>query len=427
MEDNDVFYAEEGPRLNSFLFCSEPFSSAIKSLRLEYSSDCNSTENCNPFDRIKGYLPSIIYFYEFYCSVPKKSMRVMLGFYDHIYDNYQQPFGFNPSEMLIGEGRWDEQKKQLSVVACNFMGMAEPFGSAHVGDCSVRLSLRIPSTGTSKIVGQSNKAVNDPGYFKKITLRDDENLVGQIPSLEYEYNQLDRVRKLCPRNNPLMNQGRRYPDAYSYEMLKFEMNIRDSKGLVGYGKSSPLSVEDHFYGQDLLAAFPSYPGLSFSVPYATSNGGIFHVSSLITITQLRNVKSGGENCLFTMSSESDPTEEVVIAAEGIYDAGAGTLCMVGCGKIYSKNKIPKVDSMDCEILGKFQLPPLKAENGVYVEGSIESMRRISDPLYFKRLKISSAHNWKETERLLRRGLLDCFVEISKSFGREVVCRKPGTY
>lgn len=50
-----------------------------------------------------------------------------------------------------------------------------------------------------------------------------------------------------------------------------------------------------------------------------------------------------------------------------------------------------VDSMDCEILIKLQFPPLDYSNKARdsIKGSIESLRKRSDPLYFDSLKVTT--------------------------------------
>ncbi|XP_034678867.1 uncharacterized protein LOC117909075 [Vitis riparia] len=89
--------------------------------------------------------------------------------------------------------------------------------------------------------------------------------------------------------------------------------------------------------------------------------------------------------------------KVDISAEGIYDAKTGGLCMVGCRRLSSKTQILTDDSVDCEILVNLQFPPLGSGNEGYIKGSIESTREKSDPLYFKRLDLSSTFSSKVEE------------------------------
>ncbi|KAK3005698.1 hypothetical protein RJ639_017624 [Escallonia herrerae] len=77
---------------------------------------------------------------------------------------------------------------------------------------------------------------------------------------------------------------------------------------------------------------------------------------------------------------------IKISAEGVYDAATGFLCTIGCRNLYSHEN-PTPDSMDCNILVKFQLPSF--QEGGYVQGSIVSMREDNDPLYFDQLNLSA--------------------------------------
>lgn len=104
---------------------------------------------------------------------------------------------------------------------------------------------------------------------------------------------------------------------------------------------------------------------------------------------LPNARLGAQKSM--LNTTTNVTEAVNVSAEGIYDAEAGSLCMVGCRNLGSKNEIPSKTSLDCEIIVKFQFPPLDTnKNGDYIKGSIVSTRENSDPLYFKQLDVNSA-------------------------------------
>ncbi|KAI4322936.1 hypothetical protein L6164_022584 [Bauhinia variegata] len=386
---------EEGLPTKSFGFCSTQILRAMRGLRLEYSSDCNSTKNCTPFKGIPGHLPSYMSLKQLECDASKHRMRVQVRFLNTSYDRFYR--AFNPKTMLMGEGWWNEGKNRLCVVACLFN--TESLPNAHVVDCSVRLSLKIPSTWTIKetstIVGKiwSNKTVNDSGYFGRILFRNEEYRTVGKPGIKYQYSQLEKVRKLCPRHKPLKNKGKMFPDAFSNNM-KFDMSVRNSNRPVGWGNSVPLSVDDQFYERNMPSLL--YSNSSLTVPYVNiSSGGLFNISYQIGISPSYNSTAISENSLFAMSS--NPTKAVKITAEGIYDSGTGSLCMVGCRNFHLNNRthIAQPQSVDCEILIKFQFPPLYTNDRSFIQGSIESMRDKSDPLFFTRLDLSSAAFYTE--------------------------------
>ena len=82
-----------------------------------------------------------------------------------------------------------------------------------------------------------------------------------------------------------------------------------------------------------------------------------------------------------------------ISAEGLYDVSTGSLCMIGCRNIglNSSDLSSNDDSFDCDILVNFQFTPRDSQlDAGFINGSIESKRKKSDPLHFGRLELSSA-------------------------------------
>ncbi|XP_027355293.1 uncharacterized protein LOC113865119 [Abrus precatorius] len=400
-------YSDEGlvPGLsiNPGGFCSNIFSMINGKFDLQYNRDCNSAKNCSPINRgDANQLPYIVSLRELVCSDVKQKVRVLIGF-----RNSGARWSFNPNATFVGEGWWDEKNNQLYIVACHFLGMEESVASVHVGDCSTRMSLRFPKIWSiedaSSIVGQiwSNKTEGDLGYFKRMVLRTPQDRRIEISGIKYEYSQLDKVRKMCPRQEPLKNKGIRYPDIYSPDM-RFDMSVRNSKRRIAWGYSVPLVVNDQIQLWDFDETFPS--NSTYAHPFISTNSsssGFYNVSYKISINLLPNGKLGEEKPM--LNTTTNATETMNVSAEGFYDAEAGSLCMVGCRYLGSKNQIPTTNSVDCEVIVKFQFPPLPAENNGYIKGSIESMRGNSDPLYFKRLDMTSAAFYTaEATQILRK-------------------------
>lgn len=80
--------------------------------------------------------------------------------------------------------------------------------------------------------------------------------------------------------------------------------------------------------------------------------------------------------------------------------------MVGCRNVdLNSNQQTTEDSVDCEILVNFQFPPTNqnSSNTGTIKVSIESTRKKSDPLHFKRLDLSSVSGYMvEAERSIWR-------------------------
>ncbi|RDX99082.1 hypothetical protein CR513_17914, partial [Mucuna pruriens] len=401
-------YSDEGEALpglsvNPVSFCSNIFPMINGKYDLQYQSECNSAKNCSPIGENVNQLPYVVSLKELVCSDVKQRVRVLIGF-----GNSGARWSFNPNATLVGEGWWDEKKNQLGVVACHFLGMEESMASVHVGDCSTKMSLRFPKIWSikdaSSIEGQiwSNKSVGDSGYFKRMVLRNFQYQRVKISGIKYEYSQLDKVRKIFPRQEPLKNKGIRYPDVYSSDM-RFDMSVRNSKRRVAWGYSVPLVVNDQIQQWNSVETFPSNSSFThqFISPNSSSTG-LYNVSYKISINLLPNVKLGEEKSM--LNTTTNVTETINVSAEGIYDAEAGSLCMVGCRNLGSENQIPSTNSLDCEVIVKFQFPPLDAKNnGGYIKGSIESARKNLDPLYFKQLDVTSAAYYTaEASQILRK-------------------------
>lgn len=385
---------KKGLSLNPYSssFCSFPLSRAIRRLRLEYTHECNSSKNCTPI--VSDQLPYMMSLKGAECSQGNKHrLKVMMVFSNK--SDYWIEKGFNPKTTLVGEGWWDEKKNSLCIVACHFIGMMKSsLNGIRLGDCSVRLRLKFPSVwsikNTNSIIGQiwSNKSANDPNYFKMITFRNFEDDRDGYRASKYKYSQLERVKKSCPTHKVVENKGRtRFPDVYSYDM-RFDMSVRDRESniRIASGSSAPLSVGDQVYDDPVTISNST----SETPMVMFNNGSLFNISYKITI--FSNSTLYNRNSVFNLSSYI-----VKISAEGVYDERTGTLCMIGCRDLNSKAGTPLAGSVDCDILLKFQFPSLDAKNGSYdIKGSIESMRKNSDPLYFKSLELSSYSIYSET-------------------------------
>lgn len=380
---------------DSLSFCSYPLSRELRRLQLEYSHECNSSKNCSPISGGSGPLPSLVSLKGIECSssTNKHRLRALVTFSN--ISQYWINQDFNPKTILVGEGWWDEKRNTLCVVACRIIGKESSLAGTQVGDCSVRFTLRFSSIwsikNTNSLVGQiwSRKVANDPGYFKMITVKNyDDGRVGEFQASKYEYTQLDRVKKSCPTNKNVKNHDRLYPDADSQNM-RFDMRVTESKRRVAWGYSSPSSVGGKVKVPSNFVNFISNSSSQTEVPDVPirTSGSLFNISYKISIYS--NYTLRDKNSVFNLSSE-----DVKISAEGIYDSGTGTLCMIGCRDLPSKT--PIAGSVDCEILVKFQFPSLDAKGESYIKGSIESTRKKSDPLYFRSLDLSSAAFYRET-------------------------------
>ncbi|KAH7512551.1 hypothetical protein FEM48_Zijuj12G0102400 [Ziziphus jujuba var. spinosa] len=365
-------------------FCSL-FSKAVNLFDLRFAGHCGfSAKNCTPFGREAEYLPLVVSFSEIECLEHKQRLRALIKFSSSRYD---EPF--NPNTALIGEGLWDSKKNQLNLVGCRFLGVTEDsFADAHVGDCSIGLSLRYPSIWTignsNSIVGNiwTSKNVTELGYFDKISFkRSYLNLPMRVSGLKYQYTKIDKARKLCSRKKHVNEEGAIYPYPFSQDM-GFDLKLNSAKRLTVWGYSSPLSVGNELYSQFWYSKH--YSNSTFAKTKQ------INISYQIGIRLLYGAKLSNGVSIFNMSSRS--SSKVDISAEGIYDYSTGKLCLTGCRNLDLSDQLPiDIGSGDCEIRIDIQFSGRHSNySSGFIKGSIGSTRKKSDPLHFEPLDFGSA-------------------------------------
>ncbi|KAL6205709.1 hypothetical protein ACLB2K_022963 [Fragaria x ananassa] len=344
----------------------------MRKFELKYPSHCVSAKNCSPLSvSDNSDLPSYMSLWNIECLEDEKKLRVLVDF---VSGSIWRQRLFNPSTTLVGEGSWDAEKNQLCVVACRFSDAKNSLNIANVDDCSTRVSFWIPAawtiTSTSSIQGQvwSNKAATEPDYFQKIIFESSQNGVIDYPlqGQEYEYTKTGKVAKLCQRKKIANdNSNNTYPHPFSY-VMRFRISAKKYTGEeIAWGISTPLSVGNQFYSQvsDSIRT-EEYPLGSEGPPVSHSN--IHNISYKISIK-----------------------------------AREGSLCMIGCRDVHTEQSTS--DSVDCEIIVNIEFPPTNPRSSYlrFINGSIESTRKKSDPLYFERVEFTSAalYNY-EAERTI---------------------------
>ncbi|GMP52931.1 hypothetical protein CsSME_00018569 [Camellia sinensis var. sinensis] len=361
---------------------------------LTYKNECNSStkkKNCTVLDDGIDYLPRVMSMDSIQCSEEERKVRFLIQFGNGSYMGYDQPF--EPNSTLVAEALWDAEKSQLCIVACRVLK------DDHVGDCSIRMSLRYPALWSIKnreaIVGQiwTNKTVNEAGYFNKILFGSYENNMVGVSGLRYNYTQMERVSKSCPmnNNNPVKRKGERYPEANSYDMRLHNMRIKDSKAKNAHGYAYPVFVGDESYEDNSMVVFSSVRNES-EMEAKTSYTGPLNISYVISIYGISSLTNFASNPL------SNPFNVLQISAEGVYDEETGNLCMVGCTKLSKDDQRSKTESMDCEVVVKFQYQPMNSKNGGQIKGTIKSTRKETDPLYFEQLEVSASTYYTEDAR-----------------------------
>lgn len=319
-------------------------------LKLDYAKGWK--EHCSPLGSRDGFSPLVLALSQIQCLMGERKLRFLAKFRNV---SYADP---TFDSTLIGEAMWDEKSNQMYGILCRISDPSRYSGN-RVGDCTMRLSLRYPSIQTiinnvPRIVGRfwSTKSVEDLAYFRRINLVSTTKDIN-VEGLRYKYTELDRVRKLCSERKGSISTN---PAADSDDM-RFGMSMKDSK----YAR--PLFVGNMMFDTNTVMPESGTTNITYKISIYPSS----HIS-------------------FSNS----------IVAEGVYDAEAGFLCMVGCRKLVLNSTCI---ARDCDILVKVEFARFDEDEGVFCKGTVESTRAAEDPFYFQTLNFSSTDL---PERLIRR-------------------------
>ncbi|WOL02197.1 hypothetical protein Cni_G10916 [Canna indica] len=357
--------------------------------KLDYKRGCNGGTSCRTLASSFGFYTTFLSLDMVQCSDEGK-LHLSVGFSNSSEYSYDRPV--IPGKSLVAEGYWDHEKNLLCLIACHILEENSETRFS-VGDCSIGLSLWLPAVMTlrnrSDIAGRvwSNKNKNDASYFSEVSLQS-SRLSGQtfsVPGRQYEYTELDSVRKSCAAavRGSTSSREKTYPNVDSFDDMRLYLLFRDHAGGRGRGSAELFSAGDHtFYGDG------SY---QFAVVPASSSSRVFEVNDVKSISIPAPNKVDLSNVSYTIkygwrSTDSSKYEHINIAAEGIYNSGTGTLCLKGC-RYPSSGR----NSTDCEILINIQLPALNSKVEEFVNGSITSTRKKNDPLYFEPIRLSARH------------------------------------
>ncbi|KAL4580313.1 hypothetical protein LXL04_016503 [Taraxacum kok-saghyz] len=382
----------DGPNGNNFT--QEVSVASMKSLDLcsIFTNKFKSYKLDNNSMGLSPSVPAFLSLYSIQCSLHEKKLRFLLELQDRRYSPYDQ--SFNPNITLIGDGTWNGTKNEVCILACYILNQSDPLGSARVGDCSVRLTVwfvetrSITNTHTTEGQIWSTKKPGDDGYFELVKFQSFDHSFENYGS-KYEFTKLEKVRQVCPSRRYFKREGASYPSGYNWDMT-FDMFVNNGKA-NSTGSAVPIFVGNQFYNSYEIVGSSSSQWQA-APPSAATYTSSMNISYEIIFTMPfswrleTSMKSSSESPIpipllrYTNGS-------VAISAEGVYDSETGRLCMVGCRKIPSF--IIK-SGFDCEIQVRFRFPRIDRNNGSFlIRGSIESLRDITDPLYFDRLKVVS--------------------------------------
>ncbi|KAI3702859.1 hypothetical protein L6452_28612 [Arctium lappa] len=398
------------------------FNTRTRTYRLQYPSSCSSTKNCTPFGQGSQFLPSFVALNGIQCSSADKKLRFLVEFRDRRCTPDGQ--SFDPNITLIGEGTWNGTKDELCIVACRILKRDDPMG-AHVGDCSTRLTLWYPAVRSIKNTHTegriwTTKTADDVGYFETIKFLSFSHNLENYGS-KYEFTQMKKVRRFCAIKKHAKRQGEIYPSEYGHHQdMNFQMSVKHkNKAFTGF--AIILFVGNRVYNSGTSVDFNRWQTAqpSTAAKSTTSHNGPLNVRYEIEF--ILDTSSASGSGISSLKRSATIDGRVAISAEGFYDDQTGQLCMVGCRNLRT-NSINA--SFDCEILVRFQLPPTNGDHGSFLEGSIESLRKETDVLYFEHLDVFSPTYIAPASRtsIWRMDLKIIMVLISDAFSCVFIAR-----
>ncbi|MFS8030668.1 hypothetical protein Hanom_Chr17g01536751 [Helianthus anomalus] len=361
------------------------FEQRFTTYKWEYPSNC---KNCSLFGQDNGYLLTFMSLYGIQCSRQDNVIRFLVEFQDRRFTAYDQ--SFRPDISLIGEGTWNGREDELCIVACHILNQSDPLGSAHVGDCFIRLTLWFPEvrsiTKTHTTEGQiwTTKLTDDLGSFRMAKFQSFDHSQESV-GLKYEYTQMEKVRQICPKKKRVGDKyrGGKYQSLY----YGFDMSVKH-KNMVSRGSVVALFVGSRGYNGYTIVNPNFWQDAASPAPAADISTSMYNspVNVSYEISFMLNTSSISRSGISSLNLSSTDDYRVEISAEGVYNDETGQVCMVGCRNL-------KNASFDCEILVEFQFPRGKES---LTKGRIESLRDENDVLYFESLSIVSI-TYSETE------------------------------
>ncbi|KAG6484034.1 uncharacterized protein LOC122014137 [Zingiber officinale] len=346
--------------------------------RIDYKNSADCPEgSCRPLGKSLGFTPRFLSLNRVFC-LENGSINFNLYFSNSSSYSYDMPM--RPERSLVGEAYWDRQRKQFCLLACRVINADLP-EHPHVGACDVGLTLWFPTVMTLKersgVVGRiwSNKDKKDVEYFDMASIHSLNDGWNRIHGLKYNYTEVDSVRNSCSNGIATSSKSGHqvYPGPKSLGGVRLDINMKDSKGKRTWREANFLSVGDSVFEYDYRR---------------TSDIR----SSGAADTSIRNV--GFEITNRWNPFDDDDFEINELAAEGVYDSATGRICMKGYRypKQLGQNDTLDYESIDCEILISIQLAPIDEDDEVRLDGTINSTRIQSQPLYFDTINISSSNN-----------------------------------
>ncbi|KAL6845407.1 hypothetical protein ACP4OV_024902 [Aristida adscensionis] len=274
-------------------------------------------------------------------------------------------------EALVAGGFWDASRSQLCLRACRVARSGSSRADLAVRECGIGVSFWFPgvwsfhdrSTVAGSIWNTSGRSDGDtaermPGA---ISVSRTARYTGDLSDIAYS-TRVEEAKKHY-HSTPALRKERkagtgRFPGNDSCRDFAFRFYAKN-QGWAGL--ASPVAIGSTVVQGDSLMADDEFSR---------------RAAAEMSTQRLLNVSYDLQYRVENVGSSPATRQQRRVSAEGVYDTKTGFLCMVAC-------QVMDDTSSDCEVLVTVQFAPVGAgvrERGV---GTISSLRKPSDPLFFE--------------------------------------------
>ncbi|KAL6615784.1 hypothetical protein ACP70R_038054 [Stipagrostis hirtigluma subsp. patula] len=272
-------------------------------------------------------------------------------------------------EAVVADGFWDTSRSQLCLTACRVARSGPSRADLAVGECGIGVSFWFPavwsfrdqSTVAGLIWNTSRESDGDTAdkLSGVISLSRTGSYMGDLSDITYNYTMVEEAKRHY-HSTPVLSEetkSGRFPGNNSCRDFAFRIFLKKQGRWSGF--ASPVAIGSIVVQGDSLMADDVF---SRRAAAEVNTQRLLNVSYDL---QLEHV----------VDSSPEMPQRRRISAEGVYDTKTGFLCMVACQFMDT--------SSDCEVLVTVQFAPVNAELRETAVGTISSLRKESDPLFFE--------------------------------------------
>ncbi|CAL5088911.1 unnamed protein product [Urochloa decumbens] len=252
-------------------------------------------------------------------------------------------------EALVADGFWDPSRNQLCLRACRVASSGKSGADLQVRECGIRVRLWFPAVWSirdrSIVAGRicntsgNSSAGNTAGV---ISVSRTGGYRGNLSSISYSYTRVEEAKK-------------------HYDSIPALSKERKGRFL---GDAMMADAAFSLHGAAAEANKQRLLNVSYSLEYRV-------------VVVFVNASLSAD-----ISPPEMPPRLQHVSAEGVYDIKTGSLCLVACQETTN-------GSSDCDVLVTFQFAPVNSVEGERGIGTIKSLRKPGDPLFFEAMDFIS--------------------------------------